>query len=170
MLLEFHSCSLNLDLFFHLQTNHIIQKVCIGENNVVEEEIKANKTIHEWAGGGGGGGGATYIFKVNTVLACSDTISYTLLREWTCCIDSPSSLFFWGQNGRLLQIGRIRLLTSFENFNWNTYCPRLFGKNFPLFKNSQFAWYHTYIQSLIIHIKIKHSQLFSFVLFERLCL
>ncbi|XP_060101375.1 ALK tyrosine kinase receptor isoform X1 [Heteronotia binoei] len=45
-------------------TNHIIQKVCIGENNVVEEEIKANKTIHEWAGGGGGGGGATYIFKM----------------------------------------------------------------------------------------------------------
>uniref|UniRef100_A0A803TBU8 Tyrosine-protein kinase receptor n=1 Tax=Anolis carolinensis TaxID=28377 RepID=A0A803TBU8_ANOCA len=44
--------------------NHIIQKVCLGENNVVEEEIKANKSIYEWAGGGGGGGGATYIFKM----------------------------------------------------------------------------------------------------------
>ncbi|XP_048367138.1 ALK tyrosine kinase receptor isoform X2 [Sphaerodactylus townsendi] len=44
--------------------SHVIRKVCIGESNVVEEEIKANKTIHEWAGGGGGGGGATYVFKV----------------------------------------------------------------------------------------------------------
>ncbi|KAH0622634.1 hypothetical protein JD844_025109 [Phrynosoma platyrhinos] len=44
--------------------SHIIQKVCLGENNVVEDEIKVNKSIHEWAGGGGGGGGATYIFKV----------------------------------------------------------------------------------------------------------
>ncbi|XP_061480955.1 ALK tyrosine kinase receptor isoform X3 [Rhineura floridana] len=45
-------------------TNQVIQKVCIGENNVVEDEIKANKSVHEWAGGGGGGGGATYIFKM----------------------------------------------------------------------------------------------------------
>ncbi|KYO43476.1 leukocyte tyrosine kinase receptor isoform A [Alligator mississippiensis] len=45
-------------------TNHVIQKVCIGENNVIEEEIRVNKSVSEWAGGGGGGGGATYIFKM----------------------------------------------------------------------------------------------------------
>uniref|UniRef100_K7FUN0 receptor protein-tyrosine kinase n=1 Tax=Pelodiscus sinensis TaxID=13735 RepID=K7FUN0_PELSI len=45
-------------------TNHVIQKVCIGENNVIEEEIRMNRSVHEWAGGGGGGGGATYIFKM----------------------------------------------------------------------------------------------------------
>lgn len=47
-----------------MQIHHAIQKVCRGENNVVEDEIKANGSIQEWAGGGGGGGGATYIFKV----------------------------------------------------------------------------------------------------------
>lgn len=47
-----------------LQTNRLIQKVCIGENNVIEEEIRVNRSVHEWAGGGGGGGGATYVFKV----------------------------------------------------------------------------------------------------------
>ncbi|KFO77417.1 ALK tyrosine kinase receptor, partial [Cuculus canorus] len=45
-------------------TNDVIQKVCIGENNVIEEEIRVNRSISEWAGGGGGGGGATYIFKM----------------------------------------------------------------------------------------------------------
>ncbi|KAM8785000.1 ALK tyrosine kinase receptor [Rhynchonycteris naso] len=45
-------------------TNRLIQKVCIGENNVVEEEIRLNRSVHEWAGGGGGGGGATYVFKM----------------------------------------------------------------------------------------------------------
>ncbi|XP_071662006.1 ALK tyrosine kinase receptor-like isoform X1 [Patagioenas fasciata] len=45
-------------------TNDVIQKVCIGENNVIEEEIRVNRSVKEWAGGGGGGGGATYIFKV----------------------------------------------------------------------------------------------------------
>ncbi|KGL75258.1 ALK tyrosine kinase receptor, partial [Tinamus guttatus] len=45
-------------------TNDIIQKVCIGENNVIEEEIRVNRSVNEWAGGGGGGGGATYIFKM----------------------------------------------------------------------------------------------------------
>lgn len=50
-----------------LQTNRLIQKVCIGENNVIEEEIRVNKSVHEWAGGGGGGGGATYVFKVRSV-------------------------------------------------------------------------------------------------------
>ncbi|XP_067559964.1 ALK tyrosine kinase receptor [Pseudorca crassidens] len=45
-------------------TNQLIQKVCIGENNVIEEEIRVNKSVHEWAGGGGGGGGATYVFKM----------------------------------------------------------------------------------------------------------
>ncbi|DAA24485.1 TPA: anaplastic lymphoma kinase-like, partial [Bos taurus] len=45
-------------------TNRLIQKVCIGENNVIEEEIRVNKSVHEWAGGGGGGGGATYVFKM----------------------------------------------------------------------------------------------------------
>ncbi|XP_040081630.1 ALK tyrosine kinase receptor [Oryx dammah] len=44
--------------------NRLIQKVCIGENNVIEEEIRVNKSVHEWAGGGGGGGGATYVFKM----------------------------------------------------------------------------------------------------------
>uniref|UniRef100_A0A672UHV2 Tyrosine-protein kinase receptor n=1 Tax=Strigops habroptila TaxID=2489341 RepID=A0A672UHV2_STRHB len=45
-------------------TNEVIQKVCIGENNVIEEEIRVNRSVNEWAGGGGGGGGATYIFKM----------------------------------------------------------------------------------------------------------
>ncbi|XP_039769031.1 ALK tyrosine kinase receptor isoform X1 [Ornithorhynchus anatinus] len=45
-------------------TNHVIQKVCIGESNVIEEEIQVNRSVNEWAGGGGGGGGATYIFKI----------------------------------------------------------------------------------------------------------
>ncbi|ELK27351.1 ALK tyrosine kinase receptor, partial [Myotis davidii] len=45
-------------------TNRLIQKVCIGENNVIEEEIRVNRSVHEWAGGGGGGGGATYVFKM----------------------------------------------------------------------------------------------------------
>lgn len=55
----------NSDLvFFCFQTNDVIQKVCIGENNVIEEEIRVNRSVNEWAGGGGGGGGATYIFKV----------------------------------------------------------------------------------------------------------
>ncbi|XP_004452398.2 ALK tyrosine kinase receptor [Dasypus novemcinctus] len=44
--------------------NQLIQKVCIGENNVIEEEIRVNRSVHEWAGGGGGGGGATYVFKM----------------------------------------------------------------------------------------------------------
>lgn len=52
------------DPVFCLQTNDVIQKVCIGENNVIEEEIRVNRSVKEWAGGGGGGGGATYIFKV----------------------------------------------------------------------------------------------------------
>lgn len=55
---------LNSDLVFCWQTNDVIQKVCIGENNVIEEEIRVNRSVNEWAGGGGGGGGATYIFKV----------------------------------------------------------------------------------------------------------
>lgn len=54
----------NLTCFLFLQTNQLIQKVCIGENNVIEEEIRVNRSVHEWAGGGGGGGGATYVFKV----------------------------------------------------------------------------------------------------------
>ena len=54
-------------MFLFLQTNRLIQKVCIGENNVIEEEIRVNKSVHEWAGGGGGGGGATYVFKVRSV-------------------------------------------------------------------------------------------------------
>uniref|UniRef100_A0A8C6QLL7 Tyrosine-protein kinase receptor n=1 Tax=Nannospalax galili TaxID=1026970 RepID=A0A8C6QLL7_NANGA len=45
-------------------TNQLIQKVCIGENNVIEEEIRVNRSVHEWAGGGGGGGGATFVFKM----------------------------------------------------------------------------------------------------------
>lgn len=61
---EMEAICLNSDLLFYLQTNHVIQKVCIGENNVIEEEIRVNRSVHEWAGGGGGGGGATYIFKV----------------------------------------------------------------------------------------------------------
>ncbi|XP_035885846.1 ALK tyrosine kinase receptor [Phyllostomus discolor] len=48
-------------------TNQIIQKVCIGENNVIEEEIRVNRSVHEWAGGGGGGGGATYVFQVRAL-------------------------------------------------------------------------------------------------------
>lgn len=31
---------------------------------MIEEEIRVNRSVHEWAGGGGGGGGATYVFKV----------------------------------------------------------------------------------------------------------
>ncbi|XP_042189102.1 ALK tyrosine kinase receptor [Callorhinchus milii] len=44
--------------------NPIIQKVCKGESNVIEEELRANGSVTEWAGGGGGGGGATYVFKM----------------------------------------------------------------------------------------------------------
>lgn len=49
-----------------VQANQLIQKVCVGENNVIEEEIRVNRSVHEWAGGGGGGGGATYVFKVRS--------------------------------------------------------------------------------------------------------
>lgn len=49
-----------------IQANQLIQKVCVGENNVIEEEIRVNRSVHEWAGGGGGGGGATYVFKVRS--------------------------------------------------------------------------------------------------------
>ncbi|XP_004839304.1 ALK tyrosine kinase receptor isoform X2 [Heterocephalus glaber] len=45
-------------------TNQLIQRVCIGESNVIEEEIRVNRSVREWAGGGGGGGGATYVFKM----------------------------------------------------------------------------------------------------------
>ncbi|XP_077007812.1 ALK tyrosine kinase receptor [Tamandua tetradactyla] len=45
-------------------TNQLIQKVCIGESTVIEEEIRENRSVYEWAGGGGGGGGATYVFKM----------------------------------------------------------------------------------------------------------
>ncbi|XP_033618072.1 ALK tyrosine kinase receptor, partial [Fukomys damarensis] len=45
-------------------TNQLIQKVCVGESTVIEEEIRVNRSVHEWAGGGGGGGGATYVFKM----------------------------------------------------------------------------------------------------------
>uniref|UniRef100_UPI00398F2C19 ALK tyrosine kinase receptor-like n=1 Tax=Pristiophorus japonicus TaxID=55135 RepID=UPI00398F2C19 len=45
--------------------NPTIQSVCLGENNVIEEELKAAGNITEWAGGGGGGGGATFIFKMD---------------------------------------------------------------------------------------------------------
>lgn len=50
------------------QANQLIQKVCVGENNVIEEEMRVNRSVHEWAGGGGGGGGATYVFKVRSSL------------------------------------------------------------------------------------------------------
>ncbi|XP_069787115.1 ALK tyrosine kinase receptor-like [Narcine bancroftii] len=45
--------------------NPIIQSVCLGENDVIEEEMKRNGNVTEWAGGGGGGGGATFIFKMD---------------------------------------------------------------------------------------------------------
>ncbi|KAJ1157851.1 hypothetical protein NDU88_010548 [Pleurodeles waltl] len=46
------------------QANPTLQMVCIGEKNEIEEEIRVNRTVNEWAGGGGGGGGASYIFKM----------------------------------------------------------------------------------------------------------
>nr|XP_021530084.1 LOW QUALITY PROTEIN: ALK tyrosine kinase receptor [Aotus nancymaae] len=58
---EFHS---HAQISYTVYTNQLIQKVCIGENNVIEEEIRVNRSVHEWAGGGGGGGGATYVFKM----------------------------------------------------------------------------------------------------------
>ncbi|XP_077138227.1 ALK tyrosine kinase receptor [Ranitomeya variabilis] len=42
----------------------VLKMVCMGENNQIEEEIRMNGSVSEWAGGGGGGGGATYIFKM----------------------------------------------------------------------------------------------------------
>ncbi|XP_069464754.1 ALK tyrosine kinase receptor [Ambystoma mexicanum] len=51
------------------QANPTLQLVCIGENNEIDEEIRVNRTVNEWAGGGGGGGGATYIFKVENGVA-----------------------------------------------------------------------------------------------------
>ncbi|XP_053568778.1 ALK tyrosine kinase receptor [Bombina bombina] len=46
------------------QTKQLLQEVCNGENNKIEEEIRINGTVNEWAGGGGGGGGATYVYKI----------------------------------------------------------------------------------------------------------
>ncbi|MEE6473646.1 hypothetical protein FKM82_010120 [Ascaphus truei] len=46
------------------RANSVLQLVCIGENNEIEEEIRINGSVNEWAGGGGGGGGATYVFKM----------------------------------------------------------------------------------------------------------
>ncbi|KAM4694185.1 ALK tyrosine kinase receptor [Discoglossus pictus] len=46
------------------RANPVLQMVCIGENNEIEEEIRINGTVNEWAGGGGGGGGATYVYKI----------------------------------------------------------------------------------------------------------
>ncbi|XP_075060482.1 ALK tyrosine kinase receptor [Mixophyes fleayi] len=46
------------------RTDPVLKMVCIGENNEIEEEMRINGSVNEWAGGGGGGGGATYIFKI----------------------------------------------------------------------------------------------------------
>ncbi|XP_053315087.1 ALK tyrosine kinase receptor [Spea bombifrons] len=46
------------------QTNSVLEMVCTGENTKIEEEIRVNGSVNEWAGGGGGGGGATYVFKM----------------------------------------------------------------------------------------------------------
>ncbi|XP_069811419.1 ALK tyrosine kinase receptor isoform X1 [Dendropsophus ebraccatus] len=46
------------------RTDPILKMVCMGENNQIEEELRLNGSVSEWAGGGGGGGGATYIFKI----------------------------------------------------------------------------------------------------------
>uniref|UniRef100_G1SEQ3 Tyrosine-protein kinase receptor n=1 Tax=Oryctolagus cuniculus TaxID=9986 RepID=G1SEQ3_RABIT len=63
-------------------TNQLIQKVCIGENNVIEEEIRVNRSVHEWAGGGGGGGGATYVFKVRSALLGSQGRGFLCTGAW----------------------------------------------------------------------------------------
>lgn len=65
---KWRTLGMNLRCFLFLQTNRLIQKVCIGENNVIEEEMRMNRSVHEWAGGGGGGGGATYVFKVRSAV------------------------------------------------------------------------------------------------------
>ncbi|XP_044147254.1 ALK tyrosine kinase receptor-like [Bufo gargarizans] len=46
------------------RTDPVLKMVCMGESNQIEEEIRINGSVSEWAGGGGGGGGATYIFKM----------------------------------------------------------------------------------------------------------
>ncbi|XP_063775488.1 ALK tyrosine kinase receptor [Pseudophryne corroboree] len=46
------------------RTDPVLKMVCMGENNEIEEEMRINGSVNEWAGGGGGGGGATYIFKM----------------------------------------------------------------------------------------------------------
>ncbi|KAG8431912.1 hypothetical protein GDO86_019362 [Hymenochirus boettgeri] len=46
------------------RANHVLQMVCMGENTVIEDEMRLNGSVSEWAGGGGGGGGATYVFKM----------------------------------------------------------------------------------------------------------
>lgn len=65
-----------------LQTNRLIQKVCIGENNVIEEEIRVNRSVHEWAGGGGGGGGATYVFKVMSARWLPESRDFLGVMVW----------------------------------------------------------------------------------------
>ncbi|RXM28758.1 ALK tyrosine kinase receptor [Acipenser ruthenus] len=42
----------------------VINRVCLGETSVIDNETQSKKTVEEWAGGGGGGGGATFIFKM----------------------------------------------------------------------------------------------------------
>ncbi|CAH2256050.1 ALK tyrosine kinase receptor [Pelobates cultripes] len=46
------------------RTSPLLESVCIGENIKIEEEMRVNGSVNEWAGGGGGGGGATYVFKM----------------------------------------------------------------------------------------------------------
>ncbi|OCT77512.1 hypothetical protein XELAEV_18028604mg [Xenopus laevis] len=46
------------------RASSVLQMVCIGENTEIEDELRINGSVSEWAGGGGGGGGATYVFKM----------------------------------------------------------------------------------------------------------
>uniref|UniRef100_F6VTG3 Tyrosine-protein kinase receptor n=1 Tax=Xenopus tropicalis TaxID=8364 RepID=F6VTG3_XENTR len=48
------------------RANSVLQMVCIGENTEIEDELRINGSVSEWAGGGGGGGGATYVFKMES--------------------------------------------------------------------------------------------------------
>lgn len=74
-----------------LQTNQLIQKVCIGENNVIEEEIRVNRSVHEWAGGGGGGGGATYVFQVRRTALAPQGSDFRVSRGGGAAHDSPGT-------------------------------------------------------------------------------
>lgn len=117
----------NSALLFCLQTNDIIQKVCIGENNVIEEEIRVNRSVNEWAGGGGGGGGATYIFKVWKQSLCTFSVN-------TSCHLPPASQ---------PEISQSPLYTFVQHFVEKVHKVSSACPSFPVDSRSELSWLFT---------------------------